>query len=169
MTGVIVDTNVPVVANGQNPDVADACIDACKLFIAGIPGKRVVLLDTADEIRAEYAQALRNGRPYQLGDQFLLFVYQHQYDSRHVRRVDLPKHPDDAFVDFPAARELATFDRADRKFAALARKTGIAVTNATDSDWADHAPVLNAHGISVEFLCGCKKANWFKQSRRRQR
>lgn len=169
MTEVIVDTNVVVVSNEQNTDVVDSCVNACKRFIAGIASGRVVLLDAADEIRAEYAQAIRMGRPYQLGAQFLLHVLQHQYDSRHVRRVDLEKRPDGGFADFPDTPELATFDRADRKFAVLARKTGTAVANATDSDWADHVSALNAHGIAIDFLCGCQKAGWFKPTRRRSR
>ena len=94
-------------ANEQDANVVNACVAACKQFIAGIHAGRVVLLDSADEIRAEYAKAVAMGRPYQLGSQFLLHVLQHQYDSRRVRRVD--------------------------------------------------------------FLCGCRTADWFKRSRRQAR
>ncbi len=168
MTEVIVDTNVAVVANGQNNGVVDSCKDACTRFIAEIHAGRIVLIDSADEIRAEYAKAVRMGRPYQLGAQFLLHVLRHQHDTRHVRRIELPKRPDGAFGDFPDTPDLASFDRSDRKFAALARKTGIAVANATDSDWADYKVSLNAHGIAVDFLCGCDKTEWFKRKRRRR-
>ncbi len=167
MTEVIVDTNVAVVANGQNDDVVGSCRDACTRFIAEIPHGRVVLIDSADEIRAEYARAVGMGRPYQLGAQFLLYVLRYQHDSRHVRRIDLPKRPDGGFADFPDTPDLATFDPSDRKFAALARQTGVAVANATDSDWADHIASLNAHGVAVAFLCGDTKSNWFKRKSRR--
>lgn len=163
MTDVIVDTNVAVVANGQNADVVDACVNACKRFIAGIQAGRVVLLDSSDEIRTEYAKALRIGRPYQLGARFLLHVLQHQYDTRYIRRVDLPKRSDGGFIDFPEAAGLTTFDQSDRKFAALARRTRIAVSNATDSDWVDHRSALNANGIAVDFICGGRKTDWFAQ------
>jgi hypothetical protein len=167
MTEVIVDTNVAVVANGQNNDVVQSCRDACARFIIDIQAGRVVLIDSADEIRAEYAQAVSMGRPYQLGAQFLLHVLQNQYNSRHVRRIDLSKRSDGSFEDFPDTPDLAAFDRSDRKFAALARKTGVAVANATDSDWADHSALLNAHGIAVDFLCGQGTGDWFKRKRRR--
>ena len=170
MTEVIIDTNVAVVANEQSAIVDPACAIACKRFIGGIiDSGQVVLLDSADEIRAEYARAVRMGRPYQLGAQFLLHVLQHQYDDRHVRRVNLARRPDGTFADFPDTPELAAFDRSDRKFAALARKTGIPVTNATDSDWADHAPALKAHGIAVDFLCGFDTARRVRPARRRSR
>ena len=101
------------------------------------------------------------GRPYQLGAQFLIHVLQNQHGDRHVRLVRLARDAAGDFVDFPKVAELARFDRSDRKFAALARRTGVAVTNATDSDWADSLPSLNANGIAVTFLCGCDKTKWF--------
>lgn len=166
MTEVIVDTNVAVVANDQNTEIIASCVDACKLFLIGIAAGQVVLVDGADEIRAEYARAVGMGRPYQLGAQFLVHVLRHQYDVRVVRRIDLPRRPDDTFEDFPDVPELSMFDLSDRKFAVLARKTGTPVTNATDSDWADFRDALNAHGIKVDFLCGCRKDDWFTDPRR---
>jgi len=161
MSDLIVDTNVAVVANRQNRQVLTTCADNCVLFITAARAQHVVLLDQDDEIRTEYARALQMGRPFELGALFLLHIYQNQFNPAHVRRIDLPKSPDGSFAHFPATPELAAFDLSDRKFAALAAKTGVAVTNATDSDWADSLVPLNAAGISVNFLCGCDKTKWF--------
>ena len=161
MSEVIVDTNVAIIANRQNSSVVANCVEACIRFLAEAPTKHIVLIDEGDEIRAEYAKALEMSRPYELGAQFLIHVLRQQFNPARVRRVALPKAVSGEFSDFPTDPMLATFDVSDRKFAALARKTGVAVTNATDSDWADYLAALNANGISVKFLCGCDKTKWF--------
>lgn len=161
MSDVIIDTNVMIVANHQNPDVAIDCVEACILFLIKAKADHVVLLDGGDEIRAEYANALRTRRPYELGAQFLIHIYQQQRNPERVRIVDLDKTPSGEFVDFPNV-QLSAFDPSDRKFAALARKTGTPVTNAIDSDWANNLATLNANGIAVHFLCGCDKGRWFR-------
>ena len=146
MRDVIIDTNVAVVANRQNVDVIESCVDACIRFLSTARDDHVVLMDCGDEIRAEYAKALRDRRPYELGALFLMHIYQQQYNPERVRRVSLQKGTDGEFVDFPKVPELSSFDLDDRKFAALARKTGTSVTNAIDSDWVDYLTVLNANG-----------------------
>ena len=160
MSDVIIDTNVAVVANRQNHDVVANCEITCIEFIARSRAEHVVLLDGGGEIRREYARALQKRRPYELGAQFLFHVLQQQFNPLHVRIVELGKNEVGDFVDFPAVPELAAFDPSDRKFAALAKKTGPAVTNATDSDWADSLAALEANGIAVNFLCGRDKLKW---------
>ncbi|TGQ89976.1 hypothetical protein EN851_20285 [Mesorhizobium sp. M8A.F.Ca.ET.208.01.1.1] len=161
MPEVIIDTNVAVIANRQNSNVITSCVDACVVFLAAARNNHVILIDAGDEIRAEYAGALKMRRPYELGAQFLIYVLQQQHNPDRVKRVQLDKTAGGAFSDFPTAVELATFDQSDRKFAALSAKTKVAVTNATDSDWSDHAAALGANGIVVDFLCGCDKTKWF--------
>lgn len=161
---VIIDTNVAMVANHQNNEVQEDCRDACILFLADAKNNHVVLVDSGDAIRTEYAAALAQSRPYQLGAQFLVHLYQNQWDPRRVRVVDLEKQPGGEYVDFPAVQDLANFDPSDRKFAALSRITGVPVTNATDSDWADSLVALNENGIAVNFLCGCDKSTWFQNN-----
>ncbi len=169
MSEVIVDTNVIVVANRQNFKVVQNCVDACIKFLIEAKDNSVVLIDRGDEIRKEYSDNLKTGRPYQLGAQFLFHILQQMGNDAHVRIVDLGKHRDGSFSDFPKVPELANFDRSDRKFAALARKTRTAVTNAVDGDWADSRIALKNNGINVSFLCGCKKANWFLPGKRGRR
>ncbi|MDA5630772.1 MULTISPECIES: hypothetical protein [Agrobacterium] len=157
---VIIDTNVAMVANHQNDDVQQTCQDACTFFLTDVKNNHIVLMDSGDEIRSEYAGALQQSRPYQLGAQFLIHLYQNQWNPKRVRIVDLAKTPAGEFADFPTATDLANFDPSDRKFAAMSRNTGVAVTNAIDSDWADSLVALNANGIAVNFLCGCDKSSW---------
>jgi len=164
MTDVIIDTNVAVVANRQNPEVCENCIDACIKFLIAAQADCVVLLDSGDEIRKEYADALHQRRPFELGTQFLIYVYQNQFNTARVRRIDLAKDAAGAFVAFPNSPDLIGFDDDDRKFAALARNTGTPVTNATDSDWANFRAALLANGIEVNFLCGCDPSRWFKEN-----
>jgi hypothetical protein len=100
-------------------------------------------------------------RPYELGAQFLIHVLQQRHNPARVKQVRLDKMDTGAFANFPNTADLAAFDRSDRKFAALSRKTNVPVTNATDSDWFNHLAPLNANGIKVNFICGCDKSKWF--------
>lgn len=163
MSNVIIDTNIMVIANRQNRDVAVSCMDACVKFLIRAQASSTVLMDSGDEIRAEYTRALRVGTPPQLGAQFLIHIYREQWNSQFVRHVELEKSVEGEFADFPNAPEIAGFDRSDRKFAALARRTGTPVSNAVDSDWIDYRDHLDAHGISVDFICGCDESQWFNR------
>jgi hypothetical protein len=160
MTDVIVDTNVIVVANGQNSVVVEDCVSACSTFLTNVVAHDVVLMDKGDDILIEYLRAIKRERPHQLGARFLFHVLVHKENTKYVRLVNLEKNADQ-FIDFPTDPQLNGFDLADWKFAALARKTGVAVTNATDSDWANFRAPLKANAIEVNFLCGCDPNTWF--------
>lgn len=159
MSEVIIDTNVAVVANRQNSQVVQNCIDNCILRLARAKQNDVILLDDAGEILSEYARALRLSRPYQLGGQFLVHVIQQQYNTNNVRRVALRKNDIGAFVDLPPL--LHSFDPSDKKFAVLSIVTGVAVTNAIDSDWVHRTDDLRACGVAIDFLCGNSPDAWF--------
>jgi len=161
MAEIIVDTNVAIVANGQNDDVVVSCVDACKEFIVAAREQHVLLLDDGDAIRQEYAGALKQSRPFALGALFLHHIYQNQFNPARVRRVTLLARADGQYADLPQSLIDAGFDPSDRKFAALGCKEGVPVHNATDSDWIEHAATLAAEGIEVEHLCGCIPAQWF--------
>ena len=156
---------MPIVANGQ-PDGArgarlpsTACRLAVIAFLEYLLQTGRILLDTAGEIQAEYRRHLNpRGQPG-VGDRFYVEVIRAMADR--VARIDLPKRDDGTFFDFPSDPALAGFDDRDRKFAALARRGRAPVANATDSDWLDHRAALAAHGITVDFICGCDRAGWF--------
>lgn len=161
MTDVIVETNVAVVANGQNTDVVLDCQAACIRFLMAVVKGRITLVDADDAIQTEYLGVIAQARPYQVGAQFLVHLLRNSWNEERVRRISLPMGANGEFSDFPDDPRLTAFDRSDRKFAAVARRTGTPVTNATDSDWANHKTPLAENGINVEFLCGCDPEEWF--------
>lgn len=163
MTRCVVDTNVPIVANGpaahnQDPPSVE-CREAAVRFLAGVLTSGKVLLDLGGEIQAEYSRHLKPSGQPGVGDRF----YQEVLLSapRRIERIHLPKRDNGEFADLPQALIDANFDPSDRKFAALARREQVPVVNATDSDWLDHRVVLKENGIQVEFLCGSDKTTWF--------
>ena len=162
MTRWTIDTNVPVVANGRNDDgkrpVAPECREAAVRFLMDVLANRErVVVDEEGEIVEEYRRYLnRRGQPG-VGDLF----YQGILQGTLCKRVSLPKRGDGEYTDLPQAVIDAGFDPNDRKFAALAKREGIPVVNAVDSDWLNERKVLATNGIRVEFLCGCDAARWF--------
>jgi len=163
MSRYVVDTNVPIVANGRpDPDSRPPsieCRESAVRFLMDLLNRHTVLLDIEGAIQAEYRHKLNpQGQPG-VGDRFFQVVLHSSPDR--VERVELPKRPDGEYADLPQSLIDAGFDLSDRKFAALARREGVPVFNATDSDWIEHSATLDDEQIQVEQLCGCDQARWF--------
>ena len=161
MSRCVVDTNVPVVANGRadpRPPSVD-CRIAAIIFLQTVLESGKIVVDLAGEIQAEYRTYLNASGQPGVGDRF----YQEVLKStpRMIERIELPKREDGEFVDLPQAVIDANFDPSDRKFAALAKKEDVPVINATDSDWLIHREVLENNGIHIRFICGCDGSKWF--------
>lgn len=155
---------MPIVANGRatpgEPAPSPACRIATIEFLDWLLQNGRVLLDRAGEIQAEYHRHLNpRGQPG-VGDRFYMQIVQRV--ASRVEWIELPLDGVGRFVAFPDVPELARFHDDDRKFAALARQERAPVANATDSDWLDHREALAANGISVDFICGCNRAQWFE-------
>jgi hypothetical protein len=156
----VVDTNVCIVANGRNTNASIACRLATVEFLNLLMRRGRAVLDVGGEIQEEYRRYLRPSGQPGVGDRFFQ-VIMNSAPSR-VERVHLQTDPATGeYLDFPEAAGLVGFDRSDRKFAAAARKAGVPVANAVDSDWLEHTVALTAASISVHFVCGCDPANWF--------
>lgn len=158
----VVDTNVPVVANGWNDNGKSPTVD-CRMaavrFLQSLLKSGKILLDFEGKIQSEYRQHLNPSGQPGVGDRFYQAVLQ---SAPHlIERVDLPKRKDGEYSDLPQRLIDANFDQSDRKFAALAKRQGVPVVKATDSDWLHHYVTLGASGIAVNFLCGCDEARWF--------
>ena len=158
---VVVDTNVPVVANGRDTDQADpACQIACIEAIVEIQESRRVVLDdqgvpSADvgyrTILDEYKDNLNfRGEPG-VGDSFFKHVYNHQYTEDHVRRVPITGIDDDkrGFKELPRN----SLDSSDRKFLAVAAVAKAPIINAVDRDWDEQQALLDRLSIEVKQLC----------------
>lgn len=165
MTRVVVDTNVPIVANGR-PDPSKggrppsvSCRAAAIEFLIETRRSRRVLLDLSGEIQREYKKYLDPKGEPGVGDRFYLDVLMSA--PVRVERIELPRTPDGSYLDFPEDPALEDFDPSDRKFAALARRGRAPVANATDTDWLHHRAALEANEISIEFVCGTGDCDWF--------
>lgn len=165
MKRIVVDTNVPIVANGR-PDPSNGSSTpsaACRLaaieFLEETLATRRVLLDFAGEIQAEYRRHLSPAGQPGVGDRFYLQMLMSA--PTRVERLELPRDAAGVYEDFPPDLALTGFDPADQKFAAMARRADVPVANATDSDWLDYRNALAANGITVQFVCGCDIRRWF--------
>jgi hypothetical protein len=155
---VIVDTNVPLVANGESdssPDCQERCVDAL-LRITG--GHVRIAVDDAGLIVEEYGNKL-SASTQGVGSQFLLWVYQHQWDPERAERVPITRDEGSEdecdFAEFPRSPALGSFDRSDRKFVAVAaaHPNKPPILEAADAKWIGWAPALADAGVTVEFLC----------------
>jgi hypothetical protein len=164
MSCCVVDTNVPIVANG-GADPGDArppsvvCRIGAVIFLRDLLDTGRVLLDLEGLIQEEYRRYLRPSGQPGVGDRFYQVIL--HSSPLLVERVDLPKRPDGEYADLPQSLIDKEFDPSDRKFAALARCANVSIFHATDRGWIDHAETLAAEGIQVEHLCGCNKEKWF--------
>ena len=125
-----------------------------------LENRECALIDQAGEIEAEYRRYLNpQGQPG-VGDRFYQEILR---NANLLERIELPKHANGEYADLPQPVAASTFDRDDRKFAALAKREAVPVVNAVDSDWLDEITLLTASDIEVEFLCGCNRRNWFER------
>jgi hypothetical protein len=159
----VVDTNVPIVANGRldrdGVRPSNGCQMAAVEFLQDLLKSGNVLIDSDGEIQAEYRKHLKPSGQPGVGDRF----YHEVLNSapRLIERIKLPKREDGEYADLPQPLIDVGFDHSDRKFAALARREQVPVANATDSDWLEHHATLVDNGIHVQFVCGCDKSKWF--------
>ena len=157
MRAFVVDTNVPVVANGRTNQADPDCVIACIQALTEIREHGVIILDDALLILKEYMRNLSmSGQPGP-GDFFMRWVWTIQAHPNHCQQVTITPRTDDLtnFIEFPNDPGLAGFDRSDRKFVAVALASGSTpdVLNAVDSDWADYFAALTRNGIRLKFLC----------------
>ncbi len=154
-TEVVVDTNVPIVANGRAEQADPSCVLTCIAILRRTQDERLVLLDDKDLILGEYIQNLNfSGQPGP-GDIFFKWLFDNQSNPKHCRKVPVTIHPVRGFQEFPEDSNLDSFDRDDRKFVAvvLGSGTGPNVLNASDTDWWCYREELSRHGVEVDFLC----------------
>ena len=151
----VVDTNVAVVANGMTSHADDACIRNCVDKLQALRQQGGLLLDDKWYILKEYQRYLGARGRVRPGDAFIKWALTQQANEKFVRRVSITPDEERGFGEFPDDPQLAGFDDDDRKFVAvaLASETRPAVLNASDRDWWEHREALNAHGITVSFLC----------------
>lgn len=150
------DTNVPVVANQtESPQASPDCQLACIRALERVKDGCCLLVDSRGEIFQEYRDNLRSSGQPGLGDAFFKWIWDHQGNEDHCRRVDIAIHPERGFEIFPTTPDLEGFDPSDRKFVAVALESAQdpPILNAVDSDWWEYRDALNAHRLRIDFLC----------------
>ncbi|WP_089963854.1 hypothetical protein [Salipiger thiooxidans] len=158
MPKYVIDTNVPIIANGGDDPVTVDCRKAAVELLMEATERGTIFLDSGGEIQAEYRRYLDpKGQPG-VGDRFYLEVI--NSNPKKVARVDIQRRDDGEYRDLPQEIIDAGFDPSDRKFVAVARKTGAKVYNAVDTDWVEQRAVIEGAGIEIVFLCGCDPAQW---------
>jgi hypothetical protein len=157
MRAFVVDTNVPVVANGRSKQTDPDCVIACVGALTEVRDSGIIVLDDAMLILDEYRRRLNMSGQPGVGDLFMKWVWSVQAVVEHCRQVHITPRQNEPgnFEEFPDDPELARFDYSDRKFVAVARASGDdpVVLNAVDPDWAEHYEALSRHGIKIRFLC----------------
>ena len=161
MKAYVIDENVPIVANDivRPVKIATQADDACRLACVQALRKAVksgiVIVDTLGEVLEKYRAKLQyKGQPG-VGDAFYKHVVDHQFNRKRVRRTAVPRHSKREFEHFPEVDALATFDRSDRIFVALAIASPEApeILNSVDSDYTEHRIPLASAGVKVREIC----------------
>lgn len=156
MAGVVIDTNVAVVANGKTPQAGIDCVLATIETLAAIRAKMTTLVDNEGLIIEEYRRYLSpSGQPGP-GDAFFKWLWDNQANPQYCQQIPItPTKDRRRFVEFPESPLLEKFDDNDRKFVAVALASGQQppVLNASDTDWWQFRQALEQHGVVVQFIC----------------
>jgi hypothetical protein len=157
VTAVVVDTNVPIAANGGDKIAAD-CTHSCVTALREVLEYRQRLaIDDDWRIIREYMRNLRSSGEPGVGDSFLKWVLTHKNNPERCDLVTITALNEAAgeFAEFPDGSGLTTFDPSDRKFVAVANAHAEKPTilQGLDSKWWGWRAALAAAGITVEFLC----------------
>ncbi|MBD3166462.1 hypothetical protein GF324_07680 [bacterium] len=153
---VIIDTNVPVVANGKS-DMPDLCVLACIRFLRNLNSGYIIVSDIQDFIFNEYRNHLNfKGQPGP-GDKFFKWHFNTRFTPGKGEAVDLGVTSEEELCETIIPQEICDsgFDKSDRKFTAVSLKhpQSPPIAEATDVKWKLYENMLNKHGIQVNFIC----------------
>jgi len=156
-SAVVVDTNVPIVANGKSDQAGMECEMACIDRLEVVRDQYRVVIDSLGQIMKEYRKYLSpSGQPGP-GDVFYKWLWDNRTNQEVCRQVAITPSGvgDGNFAEFPQDPELAAFHHKDRKFVAVILASGehAPVINATDTDWWHFREALARHDVEVEFIC----------------
>ena len=154
---VVVDTNVPLTANGAadaSPDCVVTCVDA---LVEILSDKRPIAIDNGWRILREYMRNLSPSGQPGISNRFLKWVLTNRANPARCVQVSITPRSDDKenFEEFPDEPGLKSFDRSDRKFVAVvcAHPDRPPILEALDSKWWGWREPLRRVGVTVMFLC----------------
>ena len=148
---LVIDTNVAIVANEKSEHASIDCELKCIALLEQC-ADLTIALDDCELIMDEYSKHLSYAGQPGVGDMFFKYLYDNQYAnnkiSHHTITV-IEEEENQGFQELP----INNFDPSDRKLLAVAVVAKASIVNATDSDWAESADLLNQLGINVYQLC----------------
>lgn len=152
MSGVVIDTNVLLVANEQHKAVTPECITACISLLNGLTERqdtRQIVIDDSFLILSEYLNKTKPNQPKGVGDVFLKWLLRVQGDNNIVCAVTCN--------DTCHSEVIKQVDIADQKFihAAYAYSEHVSIVQATDCKWLNWSQELTKEcsNIVVEYIC----------------
>ena len=164
----VVDTNVPVVANGKSEQASSSCVMACAKQLEELKNIGKLVIDDQWRIVKEYIQNLRSEGQPGVGDEFLKWVLTNWKNPHRCELVSITPFGTDQsnFEEFPSDPRLCNFDPSDRKFVAvsLAHAQRPPILQSVDRKWWEVREILKENGVEIEFLCEME----VKQSRKKK-
>ena len=154
----MIDTNVPMTANGANPGAPAECVASSARALQSVMRGGHVFVDDGGRILSEYRQNMSPGGEPGPGDLFLKWLLTHEWGGARVTRVAITPRTADDDEDFrelpPPAGDLA-YDRSDRKFLAVAaaHPDHPSILQSLDSKWWGWQNDLAEIGVTIHFLC----------------
>jgi len=154
---VVIDTNVPVVANGKSKQASPECIRNCANRLNEVTHSGKLVLDDKWLILQEYQNNLRSTGQPGVGDAFLKWVLTNYANPQRCEIVSITQKNSDQtdFVEFPSNLAIEDFDKDDRKFVAvaLAHPDKPHIEQAVDVQWWQLKDQFHKLGIAIDFLC----------------
>jgi hypothetical protein len=149
---------VGCVANGrgESPQASEDCVISCVRRLQEIMESGTIVLDEDHWILSEYRDNLRSDGQPGVGDAFLKWVYNYQWNPQRCDRVRItPLADGTGFAEFPRDPDLTGFDPSDRVYvaAACAHPGHPPILNAVDTDWWIFRDILQRNGVALQFLC----------------
>ena len=153
----VVDTNVPVVANGRSIQASPECVKACKDALQQLTSAGKIVIDDNFLIIKEYHNNLNDKGQPGYGDFFLKWLLTNHKNPNKCECVSITplNHNNCNFAEFPSDPHLISFDPADKKFVAVANKhpRKPPILEAVDVKWLNFIDILAENGINVKFIC----------------
>lgn len=156
MMEYIIDTNVPLVAQGTAAQMSANCEKNSADFLEKLfQGQFNLVIDSDYHLIGEYEKQLPKGSQAQYGNRFLKWIYTNQANPLKIKTVQINQIDEYNFEEVPQSLIDIGFDNSDRKFVAvaIANKNQAPIAQAADSKWINWEETLNSEGISVNFLC----------------
>ncbi len=154
MAEYIIDTNVPLVAEGSS-DMSTDCSLTCANFLDEvINNKHVITIDDDYCIITEYQKKMPAGSKSDYGNRFLKWILTNQANTQRVRQARVTSIDEYNFEEVPQSVLDAGFDKSDLKFVAVSIvNNSTEIVQASDSKWIGWEQILLQEGIKVKFLC----------------